>query len=238
VTTLNDKYSYPDTAGVLINRLGIHDADQLNHAVSQFLTVRLAGCIREPGTRPDWPYLQNIHRRLFGDVFEFAGKIRDIDIQVADTDVSYYHPEHIDPALTELFDKLTHEDYLADIENSREFTIRLVERWSELAAIHPFHYGNTLAQCVWVSHLANRAGYGIDWPSIDIDRLREARLLAFAGREGPLSDYLHRHITSAKVQPTLPRLIATFVAIRSTPNSAIRETRYDDPSIGSQHPVK
>jgi cell filamentation protein len=215
---LTGEDAHPDSVDVLVNRLGIPDAIQLNHVVTQYLTARLAGMVRKPGTKPDLPYLQSIHRRLFGDVFDFAGKIRDVDAHGVDIDISYYRPAYIDPALVNLFDKLTHEDYLAGIENLREFTVRLVERWSELAVIHPFLYGNIPAQCVWVSHLANRAGYGIDWAAIDVGRLREARLLAIAGREGQLSNYLERHITSSKLQLSPPRLLAAFAAIFSPAN--------------------
>jgi cell filamentation protein len=75
-----------------------------------------------------------------------------------------------------------------------EFAGRLAVRWGELSAIHPFRDGNTRSQSVYVSVLAARAGYGIDWARLEVARLRGLRITAIAGTEGPLASYLGEHL--------------------------------------------
>jgi cell filamentation protein len=54
--------------------------------------------------RFDLAHLQAIHRYLFGDVYEWAGQLRTVDISKGDT--LFAHHSHIVTAATLIFDQL------------------------------------------------------------------------------------------------------------------------------------
>ncbi len=86
------------------------------------------------------------------------------------------------------------EDYLLGLPID-DFAARLAERWGDLTAIHPFRDGNTRSQSAWVTSVAWRAGYRLDWRGIDVPVLRELRLHAVVGSSEPLAAYLREHLS-------------------------------------------
>lgn len=72
-----DPYCYPETS-VLRNRLGLMNEDALNEA-ERALSEVAASEIEFDLPPYDLAYLQRIHRKLFGDVYEWAGEIRSVD---------------------------------------------------------------------------------------------------------------------------------------------------------------
>ncbi len=193
--SVDDKYTYPGSGGVLINAAGIHDRDTLDAAMNDVSSIALAKIRDEPiPARPDFEYLRSIHVRMFGDLLpNIAGKIRDVDVQATGTGIPYCRPDYIDANLSTLFGKLGREDYLAGLD-ADTFASRLADRWGELSAIHSWRDGNTRSQTVYVAAIAERAGHPIDWDRVDVDELRTARLHAVAGNDRPLAAYLRSHL--------------------------------------------
>lgn len=80
-----DAYLDPAT-GVLRNKLGIVDAEVLDRAEATFAALRSYEMASEPVQGCfDLAHLQTIHKRLFGDVYDWAGEIRAVDISKGDT---------------------------------------------------------------------------------------------------------------------------------------------------------
>ncbi|WP_434168919.1 Fic/DOC family protein [Clavibacter michiganensis] len=193
--SVDDKYTYPGSGGVLINAAGIRDHAQLDEAMNDVASFVLAKIYTEPAPeRLDIEYLRGIHVRMFGDLLPgIAGRIRDVDVQATGTGIPYCRPDFIEANLDTLFRKLEREDYLTGLD-ADTFTKRLADRWGELSAIHPWRDGNTRSQSMYVAVLAQRAGHPIDWARIDVDELRHHRLQAIAGTDRPLADYLRAHL--------------------------------------------
>ncbi|MCY1692893.1 Fic/DOC family protein [Curtobacterium sp. SL109] len=193
--SVDDKYTYPGSGGVLVNAAGIRDQRQLDEAMNDVASITMAEVRAEPvPDRPGYGYLQSIHERMFGDLVPgIAGRIRDVDVQATGTGIPYCRPEYIDANLATVFGKLEREDYLTGLD-AETFADRLADRWGELSAIHPYRDGNTRSQSTYVSAIAERAGHPIDWERVDVDELRTARLYAVAGNDRPLADYLCAHL--------------------------------------------
>ena len=88
-----DPYLDP-ASGVLRNRLGITDANELAHAEAHVAASRELQLYVDRPTlgRYDLPHLQAIHRHLFSEVYDWAGEIRTINI----TKVTSFAPhQHI-----------------------------------------------------------------------------------------------------------------------------------------------
>jgi len=197
--SVDDKYTYPGSGGVLVNAAGYRTHHELDEAMNDVASITMAEVRSEPvPDRPGYDYLQSIHERMFGDLVPgIAGRLRDVDVQATGTGIPYCRPEYIDANLSTLFGKLEREDYLAGLDVDT-FADRLADRWGELSAIHSWRDGNTRSQTVYVGAIAERAGHPIDWERVDVDELRTARLHAVAGNDRPLADYLRTHLVESR----------------------------------------
>ena len=75
-----DPYLDPRT-GILRNLLGIEDQATLDRAESSLSFLQAAKLLEQPVSGNfDLAHLQLIHRRLFGDVYDWAGEIRQGEI--------------------------------------------------------------------------------------------------------------------------------------------------------------
>lgn len=84
----DDRYLDPDT-GILRNKLGLTTQQDLDRAESAFVAVATGELafspLMEPKAGPDFSYLRLIHGKLFGDVYDWAGEFRDVDISKGST---------------------------------------------------------------------------------------------------------------------------------------------------------
>jgi cell filamentation protein len=77
----HDPYEYPQYPGVLINKLNIYDASQLQAAETALTASRINALEAQPLAGPfDLAHLQAIHRHIFQDVYPWAGELRTVDI--------------------------------------------------------------------------------------------------------------------------------------------------------------
>lgn len=188
----SDHYVYPDT-GTLINKAELRDQDALDAFEADASAVRMLELIDAPVSGDfDLAHLQAIHRHIFQDVFEWAGELRDVDIS---RDGSHFgNWALIGSYLNGQLAKLTHENYLRGLA-PEDFILRLAWYMSEINAAHPFREGNGRTQRVFCAQLAERAGYFIDFDSLDQDEMYAVMKASFNGNTRPLADLLDR-ITS------------------------------------------
>lgn len=171
-----DPYLDPET-GVLKNRLGITDESELEKAEAAFVAWRSYELSQKPiGGRFDLAHLQAIHRHLFGDVYDWAGDIRTIDLSKGNA----YFANHarIVGAARPIFEKLAKERYLKGLD-AAAFGERAAYYLGEINALHPFREGNGRAQREFVNHLARANGYVIDWTGIGPEAMTQASIEAF-----------------------------------------------------------
>jgi len=211
--TLDDKYTYPGSGGVIVNRLGIRDLGRLDQALNDYASVAWVHLRQVPAPEPPgFDYLQTIHREMFGSLLDWAGELRQTDVQATGTGIAYARPEYIPESLLPLFRKLEREDFLSGLD-AESFADRLADRWGELSAIHPFRDGNTRSQSAYVSAIAERAGHPIDWTGIDVPTLRNLRLVAVAGRHEPLAAYLRDHLVPVTGAPDAGWAVARLAGL-------------------------
>ena len=75
-----DPYSDPAT-GVLYNKLGLVTAADLEAAEREITHAALILLDESPvSSSYDLPHLREIHKRIFGDIYEWAGQIRTVAI--------------------------------------------------------------------------------------------------------------------------------------------------------------
>lgn len=187
----------PSSEHISQNLLGITDPDVLDSALNDFASYEWARLSLEPFPQDlGFAYLRAIHTRMFHQIFAYAGKIRETDVQAQGTGIAYCRPQFIENNIKTLFTKLEREDYLTGL-TAKEFSLKLAQRWGELSAIHPFLDGNTRSQSAYISRIAQRADHPIEWRNIDVPTLRSSRLIAITGNEEPLAKHIYSNIVQS-----------------------------------------
>ena len=198
----HDPYLDP-ASGVLKNRFGITDAAVLEETEADLVAARS----RELSLAPlkghfDLSHLQAIHRYLFGDVYEWAGQLRTIDISKGGH--LFAHHAHIGSAAATIFQKLAEENHLVGLGRTA-FSERAAHYLGELNALHPFREGNGRAQRELLSHLAHPAGYYLAWENVKQPEMLEASIDSFQGRTSKLAAIIRGNLFDDQYGPDAKR---------------------------------
>lgn len=199
-STGGDHYLDP-ASGVLWNRLGITDPDELAAVEAALTASRLIDLERRrlPGAY-DLAHLQAFHRQIFGDVYDWAGQLRTVAIAKGEL---FCLPEHVYSYAAEVFGKLAAAAWLRGLSRER-FIARLAEFLADVNALHPFREGNGRAQRAFVSQLAHDAGHHIDWVRMDPEQNTAASVASLRGHLGPLQAMLEELIDPPHPAGPLP----------------------------------
>jgi cell filamentation protein len=189
----DDQYIDPVT-GVLNNRLGITDADLLDQTEAALVGTRSYELARTPLQGGfDLPHLQAIHRHLFGDVYEWAGELRSVDI--SKDGHLFAHHAYLQRAGESIFTQLAGERHLAGLD-SEAFSARAAHYLGELNALHPFREGNGRTQREFISHLAQANGYYIAWENVGQSEILQASVESFRGDTSKLADIIRANLST------------------------------------------
>ncbi len=175
----NDPYLDPDT-GILRNLLGIRTQAELDTAESSLSFLRTSQLHGHPVLgRFNLKHLQAIHKRLFGDLYEWAGQLRRVEITKGTSNFARYLV--IESGARQLFQRLAAENCLRGLDPDA-FSQRAGYYLGEINVLHPFREGNGRAQREFIRELAQKAGYRIDWSRINQDDMIHASIEAYNGR--------------------------------------------------------
>jgi cell filamentation protein len=125
-----------------------------------------------------------IHRHLFQDVFEWAGRWR--TLHIAKGGSMFCYPEHIDAEIRKLFERLASDRFLTELP-AATFANEAAHVLAELNAIHPFREGNGRAQLTYLTLLAARAGHTLALEHMDPATMLAAMIESFKADERPLA---------------------------------------------------
>jgi cell filamentation protein len=145
----------------------------------------------------DLAHLQAIHPYLFGDVYEWAGQLRNIDISKGGN--RFAHHAHIDSAAVAVFMQLAKEKQLAGLGQAA-FSDRAAYYLGELNALHPFREGNGRAQREFISHLAHANGYYIAWENVRQADMLAAAIESFNGDRSKLAALIRQNLSALDVE--------------------------------------
>ena len=180
----SDPYLDPAT-GVLKNRLSLTDDATLENAEAALVATRSLELSEAPVKgKFDLAHLQAIHQHLFGDVYEWAGELRTIDISKDGS--MFAHHGYLESAATPVFQGLAKEKNLAGLE-PEQFSERAAHYLGELNALHPFREGNGRAQREFIGHVAQANGYSIAWENVSQADMLAAAIQSFNGDTSKLA---------------------------------------------------
>ncbi|MEU8225910.1 Fic family protein [Kribbella sp. NPDC048915] len=197
-------YFWPDQIDECrINKLGIRDADRLERVERSRTAERaveiIAGDVEIPRTF-DLDHLRAIHRHLFQDVYDWAGDLRVTELVRPSRDPDgpgheFVKPDDIERLAPVIFSQLGDP---ADLRNrpTHEVVDVLAKTYAGVNVLHPFVEGNGRTQRIFLDHVAEAAGYRIDWTRI-ADRQNEVMAEAFDIGPEPIREALAECIEPA-----------------------------------------
>ena len=163
----------------LENKLGINDSAELANAEEK-ISKKKAAWLFESGYLNElkagsFETLSEIHKCMFDDIYEFAGRIRTVNISKGGfrfAPIMYL------------------EVALENIEKMPQSTFEeIVEKYVEMNVAHPFREGNGRSMRIWLDLILKKElNLVVDWSKIDKDDY----LLAM--ERSPIKDIEIKHI--------------------------------------------
>jgi cell filamentation protein len=161
----------------LKNKLDIRDSEKLAEAERRITALNILEIIDFPVKGNfDLKHLQAIHKRIFQEIYSWAGALRTVNISKGN---AFCMSEHIVSFADDLFGKLSKERYLIEA-GKNTIPERLAFYLGEINVLHPFREGNGRAQRVFIEYLAESLGYHLDFSQVTDNEMIEASALAFA----------------------------------------------------------
>ncbi len=163
----------------LENKLGITDSAALAREEEK-ISKKKALELFETGyldtlTAGTFESLSLIHKYLFDEIYDFAGKMREVNI--AKGNFRFAPLMYLQAALDNI-DKMPQSDFDA-----------IIEKYVEMNIAHPFREGNGRATRIWLDLILKKElGKVIDWSLVD----KEDYLLAM--ERSPIKDIEIKHI--------------------------------------------
>ena len=169
---------YPGTS-VLINKLNIRTQSQLDEnelvlTSAKILQIELAPMNEEP----DFAYLKQLHRIMFGELYDWAGTIRTSNMSKLRT--AFCPADQIESLAAEIFSRLQGLHYFRDFSRE-ELIAELADLYDSLNYLHPFREGNGRVQRLYFRQLTRWIGHSLNFAAIDSDRMMIATIHASAG---------------------------------------------------------
>ena len=153
-----EKYNFGEDDQMLLdqNKLGIQTFEELAIAEQYVFIVRsLEIAIGKYVIQSfDFKGLQNLHHYLFGDLYEFAGKIRNVQLTKGST--RFCQAQFIGIEGDRIFREIAAEKDWPSIKIAAN---RLAYFKAELNMLHPFREGNGRTIRVFIHHWARSRGY-------------------------------------------------------------------------------
>ena len=161
---MKDPYLYEET-NVLRNLANIKDRECLRAAEADITNLAMACIYNRKYDKFNAATLRDIHRSIFGQIYEWAGEYRSIQMRKSEEvlggdTVRYAYPSEIKKQLNASIKELG--KLKRDGTNDQDVVFRLVRLIAQIWQIHPFREGNTRSVIVFAVLFAQSLGFDVD----------------------------------------------------------------------------
>ena len=155
-----------DDVNVLKNLASIKDADLLQKAETDITNITMSCVYNFKYTKFNIDTLCNIHKTIFGLIYEWAGQFRTIQMVKYETllgghSVLYSHPKDIKKELDSTMKEINKLKVTAS--NKHDIVFILTRIVAAIWKIHPFREGNTRTVIAFTVLLAKHLGFEINY---------------------------------------------------------------------------
>ncbi|MFT8358474.1 Fic/DOC family protein [Bifidobacterium aquikefiri] len=188
-----DPYLIPGT-NVLRNKVDAHTEQELADAENDLVNARYSKLSSTPLTAEGTvSQLQWIHHYLFQDVYEWAGRIRTIDMSKGGGSV--FQPLQLFATGVQYAETTLRDDLMLQGLDRDQFIERLAVNFDNFNTLHPFREGNGRTQRVFWTLIARDAGWGLDWAQI-------------SKRENDIASFVaHENVDYSKLEAMFDRIV-------------------------------
>lgn len=171
----DNKYCYLNSE-VLKNKLNITDRNELFEAEKELTAIRL----KELQDKPikgnfDFEHLKAIHKYIFQDVYDWAGKERTVEIGKGNL---FCTTSCIQSYAESVFNKYYFQCYNAK-DNFKDFIRVFADNYGDLNALHPFREGNGRTQREFARMICLECGYDFNLSVTTHSEMLKASKLSF-----------------------------------------------------------
>ncbi len=168
-------YCYPKS-DVLKNKLNITDGEALFEAEKELTLIRLQELQRNPiKGNFDFKHLKDIHKYIFQDLYDWAGKERTVEIGKGNL---FCTTRYIQSYAQSVFNKYYLQCF-ASKNNFSVFVKSFAENYGDLNALHPFREGNGRTQREFARLVCLDCGYDFNLSSFTHEEMLKASVLSF-----------------------------------------------------------
>ena len=168
----------------LINKFGIKDEKKLSQMETLITTAKCQELEISPIVGDfGFDHYKAIHKYIFEDLYDWAGKVRTASISKKGT--VFTSPESIEPLADRIFTGLQKNNCYIGYDNDR-YIDSIVDFYCRTNMLHPFREGNGRTQRVFLTQLIRHSGHDINFSTIDTDELMIATIQSANG----IVDYL------------------------------------------------
>lgn len=162
---MKDPYLYSGSE-TLINLFNETDDEKFSIIEADYTSLRIKELLDNPINGDfDFQHLCKVHKYIFQDIYEWAGKIRIINIEKTEEALSGLSVEYSD-----VFDIIKHsESVLLKMKSvkwgclsNEQKAVSFSENMSELWKVHPFREGNTRTIITFCCDFAEKHGFPLD----------------------------------------------------------------------------
>jgi len=187
-----DPQCYPNTT-TFVNLLGVTSSKELAEKEAGFTTIRSIELLQNPDLIHqtfDFIHLKSIHRYLFQDLYEWAGKPRSYDLRKDGND--FTPAKDLPKYETQVFSRVAiycNNKKRSNIINSAK---ELASCLGIINIYHPFAEGNGRSQRIFLSLLAKKVNYAINWDAAYPWEIIETSKQVHMGNYQPLEGLIKR----------------------------------------------
>lgn len=184
-----------DGTTCLINKLGITDEKQLSEIEADITFAKASELEANPlDGKFDIEHYKSIHHYLFEDLYDWAGKLRMINISKKGT--KFADVDELENLCIKCFDRLKSDNFFQNMAFD-DFVENIVDLYISLNMLHPFREGNGRTQRIFIAQLVRLNGYDINFSEIDCDYLMIATIQAAQGITDNLLDIFKENIVES-----------------------------------------
>lgn len=221
-----------ENSDVLVNKFGIRDRASLEQIERQISLARYSELEKSPvAGNFDFKHLCEIHRRLFQDIYEWAGTPRTVDISKGNL---FCRAIFIQSAADDIFTKLELDGLLKGLSID-EFIIKLADYMADVNSLHPFREGNGRTQRIFFIQLAKEAGYDLNIENWDKGTQLEADTLAMRGKMEKLLSLLRASITECSDPKHIRKQDSILEQLEAYKKKEAKTNRGKTPKRGSRN---
>ena len=171
----DSKYCYPNS-NVLKNKLNIKDEQELFEAEKKLTLIRLQELQKTPvNGNFDYKHLKAIHCYIFQDVYNWAGKLRTVEIGKGNLFCTTEFLISYGESILNNYYKSCFK-----VKNDfKKFIKVFSSNYADLNALHPFREGNGRTQREFGRLICLECGYIFDLSCTKQDEMLEASILSF-----------------------------------------------------------